>query len=896
MKEMKGLLKFIADIRECKSPEKEAIRINKELANIRKNFGSAKLSGYDRKKYVSKLVFIFLLGNDVEFGHLEALDLLSSEKFSEKQIGYLFVAVLLTDGHELVDTVSEAINRDLRSNKELEVCLALNCIANVGGKNMAGKVVPMVKQLLAAKEAPANVKKKAALALLRVVRYDPTIEMGDKFNAAVIEQLSSSDLGVVTAVSSLVISLALNNPDHYNKCVDVAVTRLHRLLMNETPAEYVYYQIPAPWLCIKLMRLLQIFPAPTGSTGERLKECVGKILARAEPSPEQTSGKRRPRRNHDNVNYGVFFEATNLIVHYDSSEEQQGQATTLMGNFLQEKQPNLKYLALEGLAALAHTKYSKDGVAQHLDTVLDALKHEADPTVLRRAVDVLYGVCDENNVEKIVKDLLLFLRKSDYSIREELVLKIAILSEKYASEYTWYVKVVLTLISLAGDHVTEEVWHRVLQIIVNQQPVQEFAARVCYQAMLDLSCHEAMVKVGAYVLGEFGHLIANDPACVPEKQLQLLNTHYPMVSVPTRCLLISTFVKSANLFPEMKEPVLKLLSQTSLTQSAHTEIQQRATEYASLLQLADGQVVVKVLDEMPPFADKSSSIEARLDKNKDITEQIGRNRRRPEAARPTSSASVALPSLGGGDAPAAASGGVSEVNNDAFFDKFWLADSGVLYENPVLQIGCKSEFTGTRGKVTLFYGNRGSDPFTDVTTRFLPPDVDGLVQLHADEVADNFQPGKQETQLLQINVVAPFAFVPKFEVKINFNGRIITITLKVPMTVNKFLAPLPNPLDATMFFEKWQQFAANETEVSFSPKADGGAMGAALTNFRFPPMLGIDPNAANYVGSAILHTSGAGLIGLLLRVEPFDSTTKVTVRASNDSAPAMVSAALQTAL
>ena len=32
-----------------------------------------------------------------------------------------------------------------------------------------------------------------------------------------------------------------------------------------------------------------------------------------------------------------------------------------------------------------------------------------------------------------------------------------------------YVKVVLTLISLAGDHVTEEVWHRVLQIIVNQQ-------------------------------------------------------------------------------------------------------------------------------------------------------------------------------------------------------------------------------------------------------------------------------------------------------------------------------------------------------------------------------------------------------------------------------------------
>ena len=37
-----------------------------------------------------------------------------------------------------------------------------------------------------------------------------------------------------------------------------------------------------------------------------------------------------------------------------------------------------------------------------------------------------------------------------------------------------------------------------------------------------------MIKVGAYVLGEFGHLIANDPSSTPEKQLQLLQTHYPM--------------------------------------------------------------------------------------------------------------------------------------------------------------------------------------------------------------------------------------------------------------------------------------------------------------------------------------------------------------------------------
>lgn len=70
---------------------------------------------------MSKLVFIFLLGNEIEFGYAEAVALLSAPKFSEKQIGYLFVSVLMTDSHELIAEVAKAINHDLRSVKELEV-------------------------------------------------------------------------------------------------------------------------------------------------------------------------------------------------------------------------------------------------------------------------------------------------------------------------------------------------------------------------------------------------------------------------------------------------------------------------------------------------------------------------------------------------------------------------------------------------------------------------------------------------------------------------------------------------------------------------------------------------------------------------------------------------------
>lgn len=70
-----------------KSKEAEIKRINKELANIRSKFkGDKTLDGYQKKKYVCKLLFIFLLGHDIDFGHMEAVNLLSSNKYTEKQI------------------------------------------------------------------------------------------------------------------------------------------------------------------------------------------------------------------------------------------------------------------------------------------------------------------------------------------------------------------------------------------------------------------------------------------------------------------------------------------------------------------------------------------------------------------------------------------------------------------------------------------------------------------------------------------------------------------------------------------------------------------------------------------------------------------------------------------
>lgn len=83
---MRGLSVFISDLRNTRSKEEEEKRINKELANIRAKFKETGLNGYQKKKYVSKLLYIYLLGYEIDFGHVEAVNLITSNKYSEKQI------------------------------------------------------------------------------------------------------------------------------------------------------------------------------------------------------------------------------------------------------------------------------------------------------------------------------------------------------------------------------------------------------------------------------------------------------------------------------------------------------------------------------------------------------------------------------------------------------------------------------------------------------------------------------------------------------------------------------------------------------------------------------------------------------------------------------------------
>ncbi|XP_073318804.1 AP-2 complex subunit alpha-2 isoform X2 [Pagrus major] len=919
---MRGLAVFISDIRNCKSKEAEIKRINKELANIRSKFkGDKALDGYSKKKYVCKLLFIFLLGHDIDFGHMEAVNLLSSNKYTEKQIGYLFISVLVNSNSELIRLINNAIKNDLSSRNPTFMCLALHCIANVGSREMAEAFASEIPRILVAGDTMDSVKQSAALCLLRLYKTSPDLVLMGEWTSRVVHLLNDQHMGVVTAAISLITCLSQKNPDEFKTCVSLAVSRLSRIVSSASTdlQDYTYYFVPAPWLSCKLLRLLQCYPPPEdGAVKGRLVECLETILNKAQEPPKSK------KVQHSNAKNAILFEAISLIIHYDSEPNLLVRACNQLGQFLQHRETNLRYLALESMCTLASSEFSHEAVKTHIETVINALKTERDVSVRQRAADLLYAMCDRSNAKQIVAEMLSYLETADYSIREEMVLKVAILAEKYAVDYSWYVDTILNLIRIAGDYVSEEVWYRVIQIVINRDDVQGYAAKTVFEALQAPACHENMVKVGGYILGEFGNLIAGDPRSSPLVQFNLLHSKFHLCSVPTRALLLSAYIKFINLFPETKATIQEVLRCDSQIRNSDVELQQRAVEYLKLSSIASTDVLATVLEEMPPFPERESSILAKLKKKKgpgavSVTEledskreggelNGGGDRGQDTATMAASNASTPSPSadlLGIrsaapiGAAPASAGSLLVDVfseagpaapsaavNDDGFL-RFVCKNNGVLFENQLLQIGIKSEYRQNLGRMYLFYGNKTSVQFASFTTTVsCPGELQPQLNVQTKPVEPLVEGGAQIQQVLNIECLTDFSDAPLLNIKFRYGGALQNLTLKLPVTINKFFQP--TEMTSHDFFQRWKQLSQPQQEAQKIFKAnnsmDTEVLKAKLLGLGTALLDNVDPNPENYVCAGVIQTKSQQ-VGCLLRLEPNAQAQmyRLTLRCSKDS-------------
>ncbi|KAG2161674.1 Adaptor protein complex AP-2 alpha subunit [Aureobasidium pullulans] len=919
---MRGLVSFIADLRNARARELEEKRINKELANIRSKFKQGGLSGYDKKKYVCKLLYIYILGWNVDFGHLEAVNLVSATKYSEKQIGYLAVTLFLHEEHELLHLVVNSIRKDLADINELNNCLALHAIANVGGKEMGEALAFDVHRLLISPTSKPFVKKKAALTLLRLYRKAPSIVQAE-WAERIISIMDDTDMGVALSVTSLVMKLAQDDPDQYKGSYVKAAQRLQKVVVeHECAGDYYYYKVPCPWIQVKLLRLMQYFPPSDDSHVRALiRESLQKIMDNAMEAPKNVQ--------QNNAQNAVLFEAINLTIHLDTEQELMMQISSRLGKFIQSRETNVRYLGLEAMTHLAARSENLDPIKKHQSIIVGSLR-DRDISVRRQGLDLLYSMCDTTNAKPIVGELLKYLQTADYAIREEMVLKIAILTEKYATDIQWYVDISLRLIAMAGDHVSDEVWQRIIMIVTNNDELQIYAASNILEYLRAEQCHEMLVKIGSYLLGEFGHLIADSPKCSPIEQFMALQSKFNGSSPSTRAMMLSAFIKFVNLFPEIKPQLLQAFKTYSHT--LDSELQQRACEYLTLATMPTDDLLRTVMDEMPPFPERASALLSRLhsrqhnttdkrtwvaggkDANKDIKERNNTLKRTFSAGNPlNTTADAQSPTKANGSrTPADELAGLdwgteTKTPNFASADhlspgwerghaRMLMVPEGILYEDGQIQVGVRSEYRGELGCIIMYFTNKSSFAINSFTTTLNNPSPD-QIKIDVKSLPETtVQPSTQTQAMIMLEARTVFTQAPTIRISW-LAGALQALTLQLPLAIHKYLEPAS--LSADDFFKRWKQIGGpgpREAQRIFSGKDVAPVpTRRILEGFKWGVLDDVDPNAKNFVCASVLHTSQAGKIGCLIRLEPNagNGMYRLTIRATDESVPAVLMEAME---
>ncbi|XVF05257.1 hypothetical protein REPUB_Repub05bG0156000 [Reevesia pubescens] len=967
---MRGLSVFISDVRNCQNKEQERLRVDKELGNIRTRFKNEKgLSPYEKKKYVWKMLYVYMLGYDVDFGHMEAVSLISAPKYPEKQVGYIVTSCLLNENHDFLRLAINTVRSDIIGRNETFQCLALTMVGNIGGREFAESLAPDVQKLLLSSSCRPLVRKKAALCLLRLYRKNPDVVNVDGWADQMAQLLDERDLGVLTSSMSLLVALVSNNHDAYWTCLPKCVKILERLARNQdVPQEYTYYGIPSPWLQVKTMRALQYFPTiEDPNTRRTLFEVLQRILMGTDVVKNV---------NKNNASHAVLFEALALVMHLDAEKEMMSQCVALLGKFIAVREPNIRYLGLENMTRMLMVTDVQEIIKRHQAQIITSLK-DPDISIRRRALDLLYGMCDVTNAKDIVEELLQYLSSADFVMREELSLKAAILAEKFAPDLSWYVDVILQLIDKAGDFISDDIWFRVVQFVTNNDDLQSYAAAKAKEYLDKPAVHETMVKVSAYILGEYSHLLARRPGCSPKEIFSILHEKLPTVSTTIIPILLSAYAK---ILMHTQPPDQELQNQiwaifNKYESCIDAEIQQRAVEYFALSR--KGAALMDILAEMPKFPERQSSlIKKAEDSEVDTAEQSAIKLRAQQQTsnalvvtdqRPANGAPPAIPVgqlslvkvpsmistedhtsdrtstdlalsqengtlskvdpqtpsadlLGDLLGPLAIEGppvatfqsehntvsglegGPDAVDGSAIvpveepsntvqpigniverFHALCLKDSGVLYEDPYIQIGIKADWRAHHGRLVLFLGNKNTAPLISVQALILPP---AHLKMELSLVPDTIPPRAQVQCPLEVVNLRPSRDVAVLDFSYKFGTNMVNVKLRLPAILNKFLQPIP--VSAEEFFSQWRSLSGPPLKLQEVVRGVRPMplpeMANLLNSFRLMICPGLDPNPNNLVASATFYSENTRAMLCLTRIEtdPADRTQLRMTLASGD--------------
>ena len=560
-----SLSDFIASVRlSGTSIEQERFIISSEQADIRSYIRDC--DPQLRPRIVAKLVFLSTIGENVAYGQMEVLTLMSNDLFSYKRIGYTAANVILDESSELTVLITHTILKDLQCNDYKVQMLALSLLANIGSAEMCQSVSTTVLKLIESKNE--NVIKRAAMAAVRIVQKVP--ELAESFKPYVQKLLKHGSHGVVIASINLMEHIIRIQPSYASSWqrYSTAFTKILKQLIRSKPTkEFAFTVFNDPFLQIRLMKILAMLKKPS----DDLDDVLESIATGA----------------HFRVNTGraLLFQAVETIVAVGKKSSLRGLALSQVGRLFNSKDNNILYSALsvfskvlyQGNEIIGRTTGDSIALQRYKTQVIRCLSHH-DGSIRRRALDVVSALVDENNVESLIPEALDYVKLADSEFRVELVAKLFTAIQRFAPTIQWNFNTVLRILLENGNYVGSDIITSFCKMISHEPDLQPHAVALLAGSLSEEVENQSLIQVASFIIGEY--MTEDDGTFNFLKKV----LNMPQTSNITKGYIITALAKMAVRFNKVDEikPFME-----EVKKSNNLDVQQRAGEMALLMDEKD---------------------------------------------------------------------------------------------------------------------------------------------------------------------------------------------------------------------------------------------------------------------------------------------------------------------
>ena len=162
---------FVRLIGEAKSKQEEDRLILRELAYLKTQLGTPRMSKKNIREIVMRVIHAEMLGHEASVGYMKAVELCASPDILSKRIGYLACGLVLSPEHEFRVMLVNQLGRDLVSKNRLEVCTALVGVSWLVNADM---IPALISQVIGLLDHDSEVVRKKAVRCASLQQARPT--------------------------------------------------------------------------------------------------------------------------------------------------------------------------------------------------------------------------------------------------------------------------------------------------------------------------------------------------------------------------------------------------------------------------------------------------------------------------------------------------------------------------------------------------------------------------------------------------------------------------------------------------------------------------------------------------------------------------------------------------